>query len=193
MTDQIETADEAELDTIDGPEVASSITLKLFGQHAGKRVFALPEGQNELVLGTIIGEATGVGAKTDDKGEISEYLKGQFELAFHDGSKVFTSGKAYLPDAVMQPLVSLFFNEEGAPIRGRAAYVAFLVISAKAANKAGFTWRFRPLIEAEKSADKLALLRDKIKPRVLALTAPADEPKKIGHRKVKADAEPAAA
>lgn len=133
-----------------------------------KAVTMLPEGTNQLLLGTIAGVATGVKkTKMPDGVTVLMGLSGTFEGTPADPkADVISSGVCYLPDAFQGPIIDLLsdvVNADGEVAKegAHSAAFAYEVYSIKATNPQGYSYMLKSAIEASE-ADPLAELRGKL-------------------------------
>jgi len=110
----------------------------------------------QLLLGTIIGSATGIKLSKGADG-ITEFkgLKGTFEATPSDPERdIIRSGVAFLGDAFQADIVALL-ESDNPP---ESVAFAFEVYSVKATNAAKYSWALRPMISASAN-DPLAAIK----------------------------------
>lgn len=113
-----------------------------------------------IILGTIIGIATGTKVKVDSKGEAFEAIVGQFEGTSADGKKVVSAAMLYLPGGFHETITQQFAGENPP----KRIDFAFEVAAVVAKNPIGYSYAFRPLIEAAPS-EPMAALRKMVEER----------------------------
>ena len=123
-----------------------------------KAVTMLPEGQNRMTMGILMGRATNIISRTMPTGEIYEGLSGSFEATPENKDLPITrSGICYLPagffELVKDPLLTAQKENADATLD-----FVFKVEAVKAGNPAGYEWAYTPLM-AQTTADPLAHLR----------------------------------
>lgn len=148
------------------------VKSKVVAKDAGnpKKIVNLPEGENQMLLGTVIGIADGIKiSKAADGMTEHKGLKGQFEVTPADATlDVVRSGVAFLGESFQADIVKLLEAEDGPD----SVSFGFEIYVVKATNAAGYSWAYRPLMAASE-ADPLAALRNQlIKPSAPALAAP---------------------
>lgn len=125
----------------------TKLVLKDLGEPA--IIKTQPETVRTYILGTLGGIATGfVERKSPDGLEKYEGLAGQFRSIPSDPEKdELESGVLFLPDAfhgmIATPLKAMLANDPNANLR-----FAFEVVVVRANNPAGYSWEFKPKIEA---------------------------------------------
>jgi len=155
-------------------DMISKITLTNFNP---KRILGLPETTKELLLGAIIGIATGIKEGKDPQGNVFTGLKGDFEATFtEEGKNPVRSGVCFMPDAFQEPLVNLLSDEvdaNGQVTReaAKSAMYGYEVFVIRANNAAGYSWQLRPVTPPSEN-DPLSELRKLIP---AAATAPQIE------------------
>lgn len=134
--------------------IKSKLVFKDLGEPA--LVKALPEGQDKMLLGSIIGIADGIKlAKGPDGVSQFEGLKGTFEGVPADPKRdTVRSGVAFLGDAFQADILALLKDENG-PETVSFAYEVWVV---KAKNPAGYSWALAPKMPAAE-ADPLSSMR----------------------------------
>lgn len=143
--------------------MATMVKAKLSMRDLGnpKAVTGKPEGDNSpLYLGMIYGIARGVRTRVDDKGEVDEALKGDFEGERAEALKVdgepdvthIRSGICYLPSGFHDQMVTAVKETEG------GVSFKLRVLVRKATNPIGYEYAMQP-VAAPEIADPLASLR----------------------------------
>lgn len=138
-------------------EIKSKIVFKDLGEPAAVKM--LKDGENTLLLGTIMGIARDIKiSKAADGMTEFKGLKGEFEAIPADPERaVVRSGVTFLGDAFQSDIVALLEAEDGPD---NVAF-GFEVYSVRAKNPAGYSWALKPLLKAS-AADPLAALRAEI-------------------------------
>jgi hypothetical protein len=142
--------------------------------YAPKRIHGLKEDQKELVLGSIVGNATGIFTGTNPvDGSVFKGLKGAFEYTDADPERdVLTSGKMFLPSGIDEMIFNAVEEADGGSVQ-----FAFEVSVFRADNPQGYSWKYKPLMKAAE-VDPLSELRKlAAERRALALAAPEGETK----------------
>jgi hypothetical protein len=125
----------------------TKLVLKDLGEPAIIKTF--PDSTTTFMLGTLGGIATGfVERKSPDGTDMFEGLAGSFRSIPSDPTKdELESGVLFIPDAFHQmiatPLREMLKNDPNANLR-----FAFEVSVIRAKNPQGYSWDFRPKIEA---------------------------------------------
>lgn len=150
----------------------SKITLTNFRP---ARLLALPEDQFRLMLGTLVGRATGVvQRKSTDDEQVFEGLGGMF-MAVVDKDEPIRSGVLFMPDSFIQPLIAMLSDEvnkkSGEVIRPGADAVEFAynVWAVRSKNAVGREWELEAIMDpkAEEPVDPLANLTARLAPAVV--------------------------
>lgn len=150
----------------------SKITLTNFRP---ARLLALPEDQFRLMLGTLVGRATGVVQRKSPEGEqVFEGLGGMF-MAQVDKDEPIRSGVLFMPDSFVQPLIAMLSDEvdktTGEVVRKGADAVEFAynVWAIRAKNAVGREWELEAIMDpqAEEPTDPLANLTKRLAPNPL--------------------------
>lgn len=149
--------------------MANAIKSKIVpGKDLGnpKKIAALPEGENKLMMGTVFGVIDRMVQRTMPTGQIFEGFGGQFEAVPADKDlPTINSGVLYLPGGFFELLAVPFKEASGAAEKnGTAAPTmrfAFEVSAVKANNPAGYSWEYTPLTEPN-TIDPLSEMRDAI-------------------------------
>lgn len=149
------------------------VKSKVVAKDAGnpKKIVNLPENENQMLLGTVIGIADGIKiSKAADGMTEHKGLKGQFEVTPADpAADIVRSGVAFLGESFQADIVKLLEDENGPD----SVSFGFEIYVVRATNAAGYSWAYRPLMAASE-ADPLAALRNQIiKPAVAQIAAPA--------------------
>lgn len=137
----------------------TKLVLKDLGEPA--MIKAQPENVRTMVLGTLVGIASGfVERKSPDGVDVFEGLSGQFRSIPADATRdELESGVCFIPEAfhnmIAAPLREMLKNDANAQLR-----FAFEVSSVRANNPAGYSWDFKPKIEAETANPLDDLLTD---------------------------------
>lgn len=143
--------------------MATMVKAKLAMRDIGnpKAVTAKPDGDNSpLYLGMIYGIARGVRTRVDDKGEIDEALRGDFEAERAEPLKTegepdvthIRSGICYLPSGFHDQMITAVKETEG------GVSFKLRIQVRKAQNPIGYEYIMQP-IAAPEVADPLASLR----------------------------------
>lgn len=154
----------------------TKLTLKDIASGNPKKIMALlPEKEESIVVGTIIGIASGIkNGKGADGVTPAKGLAGDFEGTPADTElDVVRSGVCYLPEAFMNPIFDLL-EKEGGP---DSVQFAAEVLLMRAANPAGYSWAMRPVQDQHAvENDPLKALRSAL-PKPSATPAIADQSK----------------
>lgn len=150
-----------------------------------RKAATLENDGDEFVLGVILGRASGISTRTDaNTGEINERLTGMFEGRPADPTRdIVQSGACFLPGGFHEMILEKMRpvkNAEGEYETPPPIDFAVEVRTIKASNKAGYSYKLVPLIEATQS-DPLSELRETIAhklPKMLAAPKPAATPAK---------------
>lgn len=151
----------------------SKITLTNFRP---ARLLALPETETRLMLGTLVGRATGVVRRKSPEGEqVFEGLGGMF-MAQVDKDEPIRSGVLFMPDAFINPLLEMISDEvdkkTGEVIKQGAEAVEFAynVWAVRAKNAVGREWELEAIMDpqAEEPMDPLANLTKRLAPVAVA-------------------------
>lgn len=138
-----------------------------------KAVTLLPDGQNAVVMGMVLGHVEKIITRTMPTGEIYEGLSGFFEAQpVNVQLPIVQSGICYLPAGFFE-LVANPLKEAQKDKPGAALDFVFKVEAVKDGNPQGYSWRYTPLL-AKASADPLSALRSSA--GAPALEAPKVEP-----------------
>jgi hypothetical protein len=141
---------------------STTMKAKLVPKDLGnpKRVTTLPEGQNKVVLGTIIGIASDIFTRTDPQQNTYEGLKGSFEgVSSDDTQDIIQSGVLYLPTGMHEMIADVIKQVDDKGERTVASVqFAFEVAAVKASNPQGYSWAIKKLVD-ETEADPLKELR----------------------------------
>lgn len=126
----------------------TKIVLKDLGEPA--MIKALPEDVRILMLGTIVGIASGfVERKSPDGTDVFEGLAGQFRsIPADDKRDELESGVLFIPPAFHNMVAATLRKMLDADPKAQVRF-AFEVSSVRANNPAGYSWDFKPKIEAE--------------------------------------------
>lgn len=145
-------------------EIKSKIVFKDLGEPAAVKL--LKDGENKLLLGTIMGIARDIKiSKAADGMTEFKGLKGEFEAVPADAERpTVKSGVTFLGDAFQADIVAMLEAEDGP----ESVAFAFEVYAVKAKNPAGYSWALAPLLKAEAS-DPLAALRAEVQKQRPAL------------------------
>ena len=136
----------------------SKLVVKNIGNP--RAVTALPQGQDKLFLGTMMGVAEKLIARADAAGNMFTGLAGTFEgIPSDPNMDTIKSGVCFLPAGIME-MISTPLAE--AAEKGEAIKVgfAFECYSLKATNAAGYEYGFESAADAQ-AVDPLAELRAK--------------------------------
>lgn len=131
-----------------------------------KKVTVLPDGQDTLMLGTIIGRITGTVLLKSPDGDEFEAFKGTFEGVSNDTGEIINAGILTLPAGFHDKLMTEFKMPDVKEIQ-----FAYGVGCVKAKNPQGYSWAFKPLLEAQPT-DALSELRKLRQDKMKALPAP---------------------
>lgn len=140
----------------------------------------LPESEKRYMLGTLVGIVSGFveRANPKDPAEKFEGLSGQFRsIPADDKRDELESGVCFLPDAFHNMIAAPFRKMVEADKNAQLRF-AFEIYSIRAQNPAGYSWEFKPKIEAAggNPLDELVSDLGEIKVvagrKVLALAAP---------------------
>lgn len=149
-------------------------------QFQPKRVGALGDKFTRVQVGTFIGRATDILVRTLPDTSVVEGLKGDFELSrcnieTGEVEAVFRSGVAYLPPGVDEMIKGPVSERDanGKRVNESVAF-AFNVFLMKAANPAGYSWEFVPVVQ-QVNDDPLAALRGQIAAKKEAAAAITDQ------------------
>ena len=125
-----------------------------------QQLLAQPENVNAMVLGVVYGAVTDDKKMTSATGEVMQGLAGKFvyrstnpEIAPDCAAYVFWPASGFLTDVFAHLRAPAY---DGAPIE-----FAYEISVLRAANPAGYTWGYRPLIETAEG-DPLEKLEAKI-------------------------------
>lgn len=135
-----------------GTMLKNKVVLKDVGNP--KAVTMLPDGQTKLLLGTIIGIASGtVERKAADGLTTFTGLKGSFEaVPANADNDTVQGGVCFLPESFQGPIEDMLADDAD------SVKFAFEVYAVKADNPQGYSWAMQPLTEAAQN-DPLAELR----------------------------------
>lgn len=152
------------------------VKAKIVAKDVGnpKLIATLPDNENKLVLGAIIGIARDFKSKVDQR-DLKEYwfFTGDFEaVPAEAGKDVTRSGVLYLPTGIQELISNALYDAQGERLTD-AVQFAFEVSVVKATNAQGYSWAFEPKMQAAPN-DPLAELRALAAPK----PAPAIEPPK---------------
>lgn len=134
-----------------------------------KRIANEPDGVNRLLLGTLIGRATGVVTRTDsNKQESYEGLGGMFEALVTGSDAPVQSGILFMPDSFIKPLIDMLSDKTDSKTgeiitpAADAVQVAYKVFVVKDGNPQGYAWQLESIQDptAEKEPDPLEKLRN---------------------------------
>ena len=169
--------------------IRSKLVLKDLGNP--DMIKSEPANVNRLVLGTLVGEATGFLERTNPKdGTVMEGLIGSFRSipAQVDGD-IIESGVLYIPDAFHNLIAGALRDQLKKDSASKVGF-AFEVASIRANNPQGRSWDFRPLIDNAAYNPVDALISDIGEVKVIdgkrVLHIAVDTPKAIEHDKAKA-------
>jgi hypothetical protein len=135
----------------------TKLVLKDLGEPS--LIKAEAESVRTLLLGTIIGTATGfVERKSADGEEKFEGLAGQFRSIPADPKRdELESGVLFIPDAFHKMIAVALRDQLKADPNATISF-GFEVSSIRANNPAGYSWDFKPMIEAKAENPLDALL-----------------------------------
>jgi hypothetical protein len=124
-----------------------------------KAVTLLPDGQNRMLMGTVIGVVSKVITRTMPTGDVYEGLSGNFEAIPTDPKlPTIRSGVLYLPDGffelIADPLKTIQQADETATLT-----FGLEVYAVKAGNPQGYSWEYVQLGQPAKD-DPLARVRE---------------------------------
>lgn len=128
-------------------------TSKLTVKQLGNPMRAAVDNRN-VVLGTIIGRATGTKVKLDSKGDAHEAIVGTFEGKSADGNITIHAAMLYLPGGLHESIVERLKEMKGAP-----AEFGVEIMSMPATNAAGYSYAMRSLMPMTATSDPLAAIR----------------------------------
>lgn len=143
-------------------------------------VKTLPEAEKRYFLGTLVGIVSGFveRANPKDPAEKFEGLSGQFRsIPSDDKRDELESGVCFLPDAFHNMIAAPFRKMAEADKNAQLRF-AFEIYSIRANNAAGYSWEFKPKIEAAggNPLDELVADLGEVKlvngKKMLALAAP---------------------
>jgi hypothetical protein len=137
----------------------TKLVLKDLGEPS--LIKAEAEGVSTLLLGTIIGTASGfVERKSADGEEKFEGLAGQFRSIPADPKKdELESGVLFIPSAFHNMIAGALREQQRADANATISF-GFEVSSIRAKNPAGYSWDFKPMIEAKAENPLDALLSE---------------------------------
>ena len=154
------------------PTIKSKIVMKDLGDP--RLIATLPENQNKLVLGSIIGSATDIITRTSDQGEVLTGLRGSFEAMPMDEKKdVVRADTLWLQSSATKMITDVLMDAEGNIASGGVKF-GFEVAVVKATNPLGYTWSLQPMIKPA-ADDPLNTLRAQLLSGSVVPAAPALE------------------
>lgn len=133
-------------------ELLSKITLTSFNPKFYAAVLA---SAGEAYVGTLVGVADKV-VKSKGPDGVSEFYGLGGTFAAKIGDKEIRSGKLFMPDAFIDPIISLFepeLNDKGEVVKPGvdSVQLGYHVKLIKADNPAGYSWSLTPIIEAKEN------------------------------------------
>jgi len=158
----------------------SKITLTNFRP---ARLLALPETETRLMLGLLVGRATGVVQRKSPEGEqVFEGLGGMFKASV-DKDEPIRSGVLFMPDSFIRPIIAMLSDEvdkkTGEVLKkgSDAVEFAYKVWAVRAKNAAGREWELEAIMDpkAEEPVDPLAELEARLAPAVPAIENKSDK------------------
>lgn len=147
------------------------------------RIKAEKEDVRRMLLGTLIGRATGIVTRTSpDKTTKFEGLGGDFEMHVIGDDGPASSGVLFMPDTFTNPIIGMLSDEvdksSGEIIKPGAAAVilAYKVFAVRANNPQGRSWELEAISDpkAEEPVDHLSAIRGLLEPQA-QLEAPKEK------------------